>query len=103
MKFTFSGATTSGWVELPSDLKLVGLHIPSGFVGTTIDFHTKVTPDGSALAIRDVGGANVYQVTAGASRFIPLDPRVFAGLTHLRLTSSNSETLDITGCVRSID
>ena len=99
MQAVFNGSATSNVINLQPNLSLVGLHIPSGFAGTTMTFQAAAIDDPASTyrTITAVDGASTYTVTITADRFIPLDPRVFAGVKLLRLVAalSNSVTIQI--------
>lgn len=99
MQAVFSSNATSDTVDLQPNNSLVGLHIPSGFAGATMTF-TAAAIDDSTDTFREVmavDGAAAYSITITANKYIPLDPRVFAGIKRLKLVaaSSNNVTINI--------
>lgn len=84
-----ASGTTSGTVDC-TRYQMVGIYTPSSLTGTALTFTGSA--DGSTfVTVLDVGGASTYSCTMAASRYIPVDPRVFAGLQHVRLVSGSSE------------
>lgn len=101
MEARFNSSATSEIVDLQPFNSLVGLHIPSGFSGTTMTFEAAATDDsaGTFRQVMAMDGAAAYSVTITANRYIPLDPRVFAGLRRVRLVAalSNNVTINVEG------
>jgi hypothetical protein len=83
-----SGQTTSGAIDLTDQEKLLAVTIPAEFTGTTITFTASV--DGSTYLPVYYEGTQ-YSVSVGTSRFIALDPRVFASANYVRIVSGSSE------------
>lgn len=84
-----ASGTTSDTVDCTRN-SLVAIITPSALTGTSLTFTASI--DGSTfVAVREVGGASAYTVTMAASQYIPLDPRVFAGMQHVRLVSGSTE------------
>ncbi len=81
--------TTSSAIALGSEQALVGLVLPT-VASTSITFTGSVNGT-TYVTVRDVGGG-AYSVTAGSDRYIPLDPRVFAGLPLVKVVFGSSET-----------
>lgn len=88
-----SGGTTSGAIEVPNG-QPVGLFLPSALTGTAMTFTAASSENGSFIAVQAVDGASVYSVTVAASKYVPLDPRVFAGLQYIKLVSGSAEGAD---------
>ena len=99
MQAVFNSNATSDAIDLQPNMSLVGLHIPSGFAGATMTFQAAAIADGSATyrEVMAMDGAAAYSITITANKYIPLDPRVFAGIRKLKLVAatSNSVTIDI--------
>lgn len=101
MQAVFNSSATSNAIDLQPNMSLVGLHIPSGFSGTTMTFEAAAIDDsaGTFRQVMAMDGAAAYTVTITANRYVPLDPRVFAGLRRVRLVAalSNNVTINIEG------
>jgi hypothetical protein len=94
-----SGATLSDAMDSGSGLsdgrqQPIGLFIPAAFTGIAITFTACDTAGGTYVAVRDVGGATAYSVVVAASQYVPLEPRVFAGLQFVKLVSGTAEGAD---------
>lgn len=77
-----NAATDSDAIDLQG-LTLCGVHLPSGFDGTSLAFKTSTTLGGTYTTVAD-GAADIAKVVA-ASRYVALDPSVFAGIRFLKL------------------
>jgi FtsP/CotA-like multicopper oxidase with cupredoxin domain len=89
-----ASGTTSGAVNLHG-LTAVGLHMPAAFTGTSVTFTAAPTETGTYQAVCEMGDSgSTYTVTAAASKYIPLDPQVFAGVQHLKVVSGSSEAAE---------
>ena len=71
--------------------QLLGLFMPGTFTGTSITFLASDTSGGTFVDVYDVGGASAYSLTVAASRFIPVDPRVFVGFSFIKIKSGSAE------------
>lgn len=87
-----NSATTSDALNCGTGRTLVGIILPAGISGTTMTFTTATASGGTYVPVYDVGGASAYSVTIGTSRYVPLDPRVFAGCRFLKLVSGSTES-----------
>ena len=88
-----SGQTKSAGVDLGKGNRLMGLQLPSAMTGASMSFEASL--DGTAyVPVYDIGGGSVHSITIGTSRYIPLDPRVFASVQYVRLVSASSEAAD---------
>lgn len=76
------GQTTSGEVNLQGST-LCGVFLPSGMEGTSLAFTVSDQPGGTFLALTDAGDAVSY--TVAASRYVALNPSLFAGVRYLKL------------------
>ena len=84
-----ASATTSDTVDCTRN-SLVGIFTPAALTGTALTF--TASADGSTfVTVLEVGGASTYSCTMAASRYIPVDPRVFAGMQHVKLVSGSTE------------
>ena len=86
-----NAAATSDSVELALG-QLMGLIFPASMTGTTMTFTMCQTLSGTYVGVKDVGGAADYSVTVTSSKYVPLDPRIFAGCKYVKLVSGSSET-----------
>lgn len=100
-----TSGTTSAEIDL-TDKVLVGLYIPSTFDGTTISFTAAPTAGGTHVAVQaDNTASTAYTVTTTASRYVPINPSVFAGLRFIKIVCGSSQTTTptiITAVARSI-
>ena len=78
--------TTSSAGDL-SGSQLVAVQLPATFEGTALTF-TGSTDGSTYVAIYVVDGASAYSITVGTSRIVPVDVRVFAGLTYVKAVSN---------------
>ncbi len=90
-----SGATTSGAVELPAGVSLLGLRMPSAFTGTAITLTESNSLTGTYQAVYDNTGSQLSFVVA-ASRTVTIDPSLTIGLRFIKLVSGSSEAADRT-------
>lgn len=73
-----------------SNKRPVGLYCPGTLTATSMTF--QVTYDGTNYVnLYAVGGASVYSITVGTSRYVPLDAAVFRGVLGLKLQLGGSE------------
>lgn len=86
------GAATSSEASLSDGQTLVGLLFAAGVDNTAMTFTTAPASGGTFVPVYDVGGGSAYGITVGASRFVPVDPRVFAGLRYLKCVGGGNET-----------
>lgn len=82
-------ATDSGAVDLAGQV-LVGCFLDSGFDGTTLKFKASTTLGGTFSVVND--GAGDLSKTVAASKYVALDPAVFAGIRYLKFTAGTSQT-----------
>lgn len=67
-----------------SNKRPVGIYCPATLTATSMTF--QVTYDGTTFVnLYQVGGASVYSITVGTSRYVPLDANVFRGVLGLKL------------------
>lgn len=95
-----NGQSLSGGVSL-GGLRLFGVVMPSGWTAANLTFQASVDGGASWVNLYDANGSEVT-VTAGTSRFIALEPALFASLTHLQLRSGTSATPVAQGADRSL-
>jgi hypothetical protein len=80
---------------------LVGIQMPSAW--TTANLTLQASVDGSTYQnVEDDGGTEVT-ITAQASVFIGLDPKLLEGATHLKIRSGTSGTAVNQAAERVID
>lgn len=84
------------------DGTLVGVYIPTGFVGTALTF--QASNDGTNFfAVNVLGGALSY--TVAASKYVGIDPKDFYGVKYVKFVSGSSETggpLTLTASIRTM-
>mgnify|MGYP007071589557 CR=1 FL=1 len=85
-----ASGTTSAAINL-SGLQLVAIDMPAAVTGSSLTFTASMTIDGTYDAITEVGGATNYTLTMAASKWTPVDLRVFAGVPFLKLVSGSTE------------
>jgi hypothetical protein len=84
-----NGLTTSGALDL-ADNTLLGIMMPAAFTGTTLTF--TASADGvTYAALYDSTGAAV-SVTVSTSRYIYIDPVIFAGVRYVKIVSGSAES-----------
>lgn len=85
-----AGQTVSDVIDLGRANALVGIQMPGTFVGTSLTF--QASADGSTyVALYDRDGQAV-SVVVSTSRYIYLDPAIFAGVPYLKVVSGATET-----------
>lgn len=82
--------TASAEVDLQNGT-LVGVFIPTGFLGTALTFTTTAVEGGTHVAIEKSDG-NALSYTVEASKFYPIDPKDFYGVRFVKFVSGTSET-----------
>lgn len=91
-----SGSTTSAVVDCgywkDDQTQLVGIYFPTAFTSTSVTFTSSDESTGIYHTVRDVGGASVYTLTVSTGVYVPVDPRVFAGQSFIRIVGNLSET-----------
>jgi hypothetical protein len=80
-----NAATTSEAVDLAGCV-LCGVFLPAEFDNTTLAFTAAPTLGGTYVAVRNLSGADL-SITVAASRYVPLDPDMFAGLRFVKLVT----------------
>ena len=85
-----SGQTTSGEADLSNGRTLAGIIMPGTFTGTALTFTAYDSSGGTFNAIYGDTGTAI-SVTCAASRYIAVDPAVFAGVRYLKVVSGSSE------------
>ncbi len=87
-----NGGTESTWLNVGanvSDRAVVGIVTPSALTSTTLSI--QVSLDGTnALTHYDFTGL-AFTIPCGASRWISLDPALFAGFPFMRLVMGSAE------------
>lgn len=85
-----AAGTTSAAVNL-GGMTLVGLLMPSTFVGTTVKFQAAEALAGTYRLVTDGAGSD-YSLTVAVNKFVPVDPTKMAGVRYLKLVSGSTET-----------
>lgn len=83
-----NGATDSEEVDLLGRT-LTGVHIPSGFTGSSITIKA-IDADGNENVVAD-GAGNDLSKTVAASKYIPLNPTDMCGIGKIKIVSGSSE------------
>jgi len=83
--------TTSDVVSCSKGLTLVGIYMPAALTGANFSFTACDTANGTYVPVYDTEGAAQYSIAFGASRYIPVDPAVFAGVRFLKIVSDATE------------
>ena len=99
-----NGQTTSGEAALSNGQTLVGVILPAALTSTSMTFTAATAAGGTFVPVYDVGGAAAYSITVGTSRYVPVDPRVFAGIRYLKAVGGSTEggSRTITLVVRNV-
>jgi hypothetical protein len=86
-----SGQTKSGAVSVSNETQPVALDLPAAFTGAAITFEASTDGGATFHQVMEVDGAAAYSVTVAAAKFVPLDPRVFAGIGSFKVVSGSAE------------
>lgn len=97
---SFTASTTSDVQDL-SGCTLCGLYIPSGFSGASIKFESHSAATGTFSRVIGSDGAEL-NYTVAASKYLYVDPAIFAGIRFLKLVSDATETANITLALRPV-
>jgi hypothetical protein len=89
-----NGQQNSPDVQLDSGLSLVGIYVPAGFEGTSLSFLIEHPTETGGLTLYH-DGADVAIVVA-ASKYVALDPFLFAGVNKFKIRSNNAVGADRT-------
>jgi len=90
-----ASGTTSGEVDTLGTT-LLGIYLPAVLTGTAITFTAAPASGGTFVPVRTMDGSGAYSTTVAASRYVPLDERVFKGLRFIKLVSGSSEAAERT-------
>jgi len=86
------GQTKSEAIDLES-IDLVGIFIPSGFDGTTLQFEAATAVDGTFYPVLSAG-AN-HELTVAASTYVPIENlAILSGVRYLKIVTA-SQTGDV--------
>lgn len=100
----FTASATSGAIDLQEGT-LVGLELPSGFVGTVLTFQGAQAIDGTFQDIWYVGATQIAAIltltTLAASKSFTLSPELLAGFRFLKLVAG-SGTYTVNCMVRNM-
>lgn len=83
-----SSGTTSGAADL-GGTTLVGLRMPDTLTGTSVTFKCGDSLAGTYQTLQRNGAD--YSVPVAASKYISLDPNIFAGVRFIKVVSGSSE------------
>lgn len=83
-----SSGTTSSAANVYGKGNVVAVETPSALTGTSFTF--EASTDGSTYVPLYNEGTQ-YSVTVGTSRYVALDPAVFAGVKWVKVVSGSSE------------
>lgn len=89
---------SSGTESTAADLAnktLVGFFLPSALTGTTMTFKAFNAPDATYYTMADGAGADISK-TVAASKYIPLNPQDYIGVSSLKFVSGSSEAAERT-------
>lgn len=86
------GAATSAEADLSNGRTLIGLLFGAGVDNTAMTFTTAPNSGGTFVPVYNVDGGSAYGITVGASRFVPVQVDVFAGLRYLKLVGGGNES-----------
>lgn len=105
-KLKFSGKTTDfSPVQQRQQMsrRIVGIFVPFAVAGGLFSFIG--SPDGVEwYTMQQIHGGGEYSIPASPRTYVPLDPRVVAGVAYLRIQSDADETgLEIMVSMRAID
>lgn len=89
-----NSTTVSAAVDL-AGTTLHGLILPAALTGVAMTFQMSDTLAGTYVAVQNLSGAS-HSVTVAASKFVPVDPNIFAGIRFLKLVSGSAEAADRT-------
>ena len=84
-----NAGTTTPTITLDSNRSLLGVEMPSAFTGTTITFTASSSSSGTPVPL--YYESTLYSVTVAASRFVSLNPDVFAGVKYLQVVSGSTQ------------
>ena len=74
-----------------SGLRLFGIVMPSSWTTANLSFQASIDGGTTYVDIMDATGTE-YVVTAGTSRFIPVDPTPFSAISLLKVRSGTTGT-----------
>lgn len=82
------GQTESGEIDL-RNVTPVGIFAPADWDSTAITF--KIAPAyGGTYVVMDDGAGAAYSRSLGASKYIPLDPSIFAGIDAMKIVAGTT-------------
>lgn len=86
-----NGSASSNKLRLGYGYTPVKMYIPASFSGTSVTFEMAEKADGTWAALKDSADAAVT-ITVTADNWYELAPNTFAGVEHLQIVSSATET-----------
>lgn len=81
-----AGQTTSSTFDCGGTAP-VGLITPSGFTSASLSFNVSKSPSGPFVPLTNFDGT-AFAIAAVASKWIPLQPAMFNGITYMQIISS---------------
>lgn len=85
------GASLSPKISIPVSWHLLGIAMPESWTVANLTFQVSHNDGITFYDFYDDGG-NEVTVTADESRFIALTPRIWAGVSHIKVRSGTSGT-----------
>lgn len=84
-----SSATTSDEQALPAGATLVGIITPGTLTGSAFTFTAATISGGTFNPVYNEG--TQYSVNVGTSRYVAVNPSVFAGIRFFKVVSGSTE------------
>lgn len=82
------GQTESAEIDL-RNVTPIGIFAPADWDSTTITFKVAPAYGGTYVVMEDGAGAT-YSRTLGLSKYIPLDPSIFAGIDAMKIVAGTT-------------
>ena len=82
------GQTDSGEIDL-RNMTPVGIFAPADWDSTAITFKVAANYGGTYVVMDDGAGA-AYSRSLGVSKYIPLDPSIFAGIDAMKIVAGTT-------------
>lgn len=83
--------------------RLVGIQMPSSWTTANLTFQVATDGSGGTYQNAEDDAGNELTVTAAASLYLELDPKLFKGVTHVKVRSGTSATAVNQGADRILD
>lgn len=84
-----NAASTSTALTMEGNRVPVGIQTPASLTSTTLTFEGSTDTGATYQPLYD--GSTLYSLTAGTSRYIGLNPNVFAGVKLVRIVGGSTE------------